>query len=171
VKGKNGAGMSNLSKHINRLVQMRCPEDDESGSPELINSVHFALPALPLSVNSLYEIWWSTRQVKLKVECLSWKTRAKEHMPLWKLQSADSLICVEAHFFYNFYYKNQSLRKVDTQNLMKLLIDAVAERYGFDDKRVKRTPVDSFNSKQERAIVTVSEYFIGDGEMEMKKGD
>jgi len=134
--------------------------DDGTATLAIANYVRFTLPALPLSVNSLYEIWWSTRQVKLKVDCLRWKTRAKEVMPPWSVQSPDSLICVDALFYYDFYYKNGNLRKVDTQNMMKLLIDAVAERYGFKDERVKKCPIDSRPSKQERAIVTVSEYYM-----------
>lgn len=145
--------------------------DDGTATLAIANHVRFTLPALPPSVNALYQIIYSERRVELKPEVRRWKTAAKERMPPWSLRSPDSLICIDAVFYYDFYHANGNLRDFDTHNLMKALIDAIAERYGFRDKRVKRAPCDSYHSKQERAIVTVSEYYLSDGELEMKKGD
>lgn len=136
-----------------------------------INSVRFVLPTMPVSVNSLYEVWWQTREVKKSRDYWRWATDAKGHMPPFKLRSADSFICVDVVFYYNFYTKEGKLRKYDTHNLMKALIDTIASRYGFRDERVKRCPTDSLPSKQERAIVTVSEYRLDGGELEIKKGE
>lgn len=36
----------------------------------------------------------------------------------------------------NWYFKNGAFKKLDLQNLEKILIDAIAEKYGFDDCRV-----------------------------------
>jgi hypothetical protein len=109
------------------------------------NLIHFTLPALPPSVNGIYQIIWSTRSVELKPECRQWKMKAKEHMPPWRLASESSLVRIDPVFYYNFHFKNGKLKPYDTQNLLKLLIDAIAERYGFKDERVKAGSWDSID--------------------------
>lgn len=149
--------------------EIRLSSGAKLGWGSATNFVRFTLPSMPVSVNQLYEIWWSTREVKKSRDYLRWQTKAKEHMPPWRLQSETSLICVDAVFYYEFYCDNGKLRKYDTHNLMKALIDTIANRYGFRDERVKKCPTDSLPSKQERAIVTVSEYYLSDGEMKMER--
>lgn len=141
-----------------------------------VNSITFTLLCLPPSVNSLYQVIWSQRRIELKPECRLWKSDAKQDMPYWKPQSPVSFICIQAIFYYDFYYKNGNLREFDTANLQKLLIDAIAEKYGFKDSRVKRCPTDSLPARKERTVVTVSEYFLNEciehnrGELTIPKG-
>lgn len=143
---------------IDYLWKHRNDEPSDTTRVQTVNSVSFCLPSMPISVNQLYEVWWQTREVKKTRDYRTWATEAKGHMPPFKLRSKTSLICVNAMFFYNFYRSNGGFRKFDTHNLMKALIDTIASRYGFDDERVKRCPIDSRHSKDEQAIVTVSEY-------------
>lgn len=127
------------------------------------NAVRFTLPSMPVSVNGIYQIIYSQRRVELKPEAWQWKRDAKEKMPPWKLQSNSSLICVDVMFFYEFYDSKGGLIEKDTHNYMKLLIDAIAERYGFRDSRVKKAPCDSLPSKTESVRVIVSEYSLDGG--------
>lgn len=121
------------------------------------NSITFTLPCLPPSINSLYQIIWSQRRIELKPECRLWKSDAKQDMPRWELSSASSLICIDVAFHHAFHHANARLKTKDVSNLLKLLIDAVAEKYGFDDARVKQGSWDSVDSKRDQVIVTVTE--------------
>lgn len=135
-----------------------------------VNSVRFTLPSMPVSVNSLYQIIYSQRRVELKPEARRWKTEAKGRMPQWE-HSHNALIQVDAIFEYPRFYKNGKPRIHDVSNLLKLLIDAIAEKYGFDDCFVWAGSWSSRDSKDERVIVTVSEYWLNDGELEIRKGE
>jgi hypothetical protein len=121
------------------------------------NTVTFTLPALPASVNNIYQIIWRQQKVELKPECRTWKSKAKEYVPVFKVAEG-SLIRVDVVYFYDFFYKNGKLREFDTHNLMKLLIDAVASRLGHSDKVMKSGSWDSVDDAKERAIVTLTEY-------------
>lgn len=122
------------------------------------NAVRFTLPSMPVSVNGIYQVLFKQHRVELKPEARRWKSEAKQHMPPWKPESGTSFICIDVVFYYNFYGKNGALVEKDTHNYMKLLQDAVAERYDFKDSRVKRCPIDSRHAKKESVVVIVSEY-------------
>lgn len=104
---------------------------------EVLESREFTIPFLPPSMNAVYEIIFAQRKVRMKPDVANWKTRAKEYIP--KLVPSDKapLFRIDATFYYDFYYQNGKMKKVDTQNLMKVLIDAIAEKNGFDDSYVK----------------------------------
>ncbi len=121
------------------------------------NRVRFVFPALPASVNGLYQIIWHKREVELKPECRQYKSRMKDYVPLFSVGD-DSLIQVDVVCHYNYWYKNGKLREFDTHNLIKLLIDTCAERLGMTDKRMKRGSWDSVDSTREQVEITLTEY-------------
>lgn len=121
----------------------------------------FVIPSLPPSVNALYQIIYSQRRVELKPECLRWKSNTKEHVPRFHPRQG-SLVAVDATFYYRFLYANGKPRVFDAANLLKLMIDCIAEKCGFNDCLVRYgswTSVDSVSEKVEvvlREVVNVN---------------
>lgn len=116
----------------------------------------FTIPSLPPSVNALYQIIYSQRRVELRPECSRWKSDAKGYMP--RFQPADkTLVAVDATFHYRFHYANGKPRIFDAPNLLKLLIDAIAERYGFNDCLVRYGSWTSVDSESEKVEVVLRE--------------
>lgn len=98
-------------------------------------TIEFTIPFLPPSVNALYDVIYWKRCVQLKPTVLAWKTKAKEIIPAWN--AGEGLVQVNITFNYPFYHANKTLRPVDTHNMVKPLIDAIAEKQGWNDKRAK----------------------------------
>jgi len=98
-------------------------------------SVSFKIPSLPTSMNKMYQINYNTRKIFMAPDVRLWKSKAKLFMPVWKVEE-DWLYNVSLKFIGNFLFKNGKVRKIDLQNLVKVVIDSTAERYGFDDSRV-----------------------------------
>lgn len=98
--------------------------------------VRFAIPFLPPSVNSLYGIQGGRKiRIFLKSEARQFKEKAKLFMPKKEIKENVKL-GLEFLIRGNWYFKNGAFKKLDLQNLEKILIDAIAEKYGFDDCRV-----------------------------------
>lgn len=132
---------------------------------ETKEGVNFVIPSLPPSVNSLYQIIFAQRRVEMKPDVRIWKTKAKEYIPRFGTSflfdpSADPgirdniILSIKCTFTYNWFYKNRRLKKFDTQNLLKVLCDAIAEKCGFDDSLIKSGSWDSVHS-EDREMVEV----------------
>lgn len=135
-----------------------------------VNSISFTLP-IPPSVNSLYQIIYSERRVELKPKCRRWKSEAKRQVPRFKVGDT-SFITVDVAFAYPYRYRNGNLRVYDASNLLKLLLDAVAEKIGVNDCRFKAGSWSSINSEAEEARVTLTEIATsssGDGTLTARK--
>lgn len=117
----------------------------------------FVIPCLPPSVNSLHQIIYSQRKVVLKPEILKWRSDIALFIPRIQLQ-ASSLVAVELSFHYPFNYANGRLRRFDTHNMVKVLLDVLSWKAGFDDSRVKEGRWSSVDSKDEKVEVRLSEY-------------
>lgn len=107
-------------------------------------SVEFVIPGFPASMNAVYNILFAQRRVELKPDVRRWKTTAKLFMPPlpegWGERGADGKAdCkygVKLEFYGLWLCKNGNVRRVDVSNLLKVTLDAIAERYGFDDARI-----------------------------------
>lgn len=121
-----------------------------------VNEVRFTLPSLPVSVNSLYQIIYSQRRVELKPECRLWKSEAKGHVPRFKVGSQSS-VSMDIVFYFPFHYRNGKPRIFDVANLLKLTIDTIAEKCGFNDYRVRLGSWASVDSGNEKVEVTLRE--------------
>jgi hypothetical protein len=125
--------------------------------------VKFTVPSLPPTVNSLYQIIYAQRRVELRPDCLRWKSDAKRsYIPRFQLREG-RLVAVEATFYYRFTYANRKPRVFDAANLLKLLLDAIAERCGFNDMFIRYGSWSSVDSTNERVEVVLREVVNGDG--------
>lgn len=116
----------------------------------------FTIPTLPPSANALHDIIYRERRVVLKPSVIKWKSDAKLFIPRITI-AADSLVEIQTTFYYRHYYANGSLRRFDTQNLLKCLIDTIANKIGFDDSRVKTGSWVSIDSRDEKVVVRLRE--------------
>lgn len=116
----------------------------------------FTIPTLPPSVNSLHNVIYSQRRVELKPEIRQWRSDAKVYIPRLELQ-ADSLLDVVLIFHYRQRCANGSLRRFDTHNVVKPLLDLIAEKAGFDDARIKSGSWASIDSPREQVEVCLRE--------------
>jgi len=94
----------------------------------------FLIPTVPISVNEIYQINHRQRRVYLHPKALLFKTQAKMFMPPkppWLKERTKLYLMII--IFNNLYFKNGNVRKYDLQNLEKILIDAISEKYGHDD--------------------------------------
>ena len=120
----------------------------------------FTIPlAPPLSMNSIYWIIYASKRVELKPEARLWKMNAKRAIPPIELSSATPRLRFSADFHAEWYYKNGSVRKLDLQNVLKLLIDAVCEKLGVGDEHIWEVgPFRKLHSVDAaRIVVTVEE--------------
>lgn len=117
----------------------------------------FTIPLLPPSVNSLHQVIYSQRRVELKPEIRQWKYRAKEYVPRCEWLSASSVIRVDVVVHYRMFTTAGKLKEYDTQNLLKPLIDLIAEKQGWNDKRAKAGSWDTVDSVEEKVEIRLRE--------------
>lgn len=119
--------------------------------------VSFIIPFLPVSCNSLYGIKAGRGGVKvfLKSEARTFKEKAKLFMPPRSLDSS-SLLSLEIFIKAAWFFKNGSVRKLDIQNLEKILIDAIAEKYDFEDQRIWMKLCEKQEGVEEQVLVKIS---------------
>lgn len=117
----------------------------------------FTIPSLPPSVNSLHQIIYSQRRVELKPEVRRWRSDAKQYVPRAQWLSELSVIRVDIIVYYRLLTAAGKLREFDTQNLLKPLIDLIAEKQGWNDKRAKAGSWDTMDDARERVEVQLTE--------------
>lgn len=117
----------------------------------------FTIPLLPPSVNSLHQVIWTQRRVELKPEIRQWKYRAKEYVPRVRWESESSVIRVDTIFHYRMFTSDGKMRIFDTQNILKPLIDLIAEKQGWNDKRAKAGSWETVDSVEEKVVVVLRE--------------
>lgn len=118
-------------------------------------SITFSIPLLPPSMNSLYNVLFSLRKVELKPDVRLFKTKAKEYVPQFQVNSGDKVkLSMIVHC--NCFYKNTNLKRFDVSNMVKVIQDLVCEKLGFDDAQVWETFARKVDSKEEeKAVVTL----------------
>lgn len=114
------------------------------------------IPFLPPSVNALYDVIWNQRRVEKKSSVRSFCYRAKEHIRIFRLRDG-ALVRMDLVFAYPFNHKNAKLRRKDSQNMIKIIADLVAEKGGWDDCRMKSGSWDSVDSEVESVTITLTE--------------
>ena len=102
---------------------------DEASSGSILRCF---IPLKPISMNSLYQVIFSQRRTQLKPEARFWKTQAKAHIPSVTIEPSIPL-SLSMDFHDDWYYLNGKIRRIDSPNLIKLTIDAIAEKLGIDD--------------------------------------
>jgi hypothetical protein len=107
-------------------------------------------------MNSLYQIVFSQRRVELRTDARQWKSNSKQYVPRFTPRQG-ALVAVDATFYYRFHYQNGKPRVFDAANLLKLLIDCVAEKCGFNDCLVRHGSWSSVDSIDEKVEVILRE--------------
>ena len=120
----------------------------------------FTIPVLPPSCNAIHQIIYSQRRVELKPEVRKWRSDASVFIPRLEFGEG-SLVHVDAVFYYRHLYGNGKLRKFDTHNLVKVLLDLIAWKGRFDDCRVKSGSWASVDSTEEKVEVVMREVVSG----------
>lgn len=103
--------------------------------------VTFTLPDLPPSTNELMtptrpNVHSNSQRWEIKPEWKQWRSSMLRYVKI--LDIADSsLVRVDLWFFYGFYYRDGSLKRMDTQNLLNFAINTIAQKQDWDDKVCK----------------------------------
>jgi hypothetical protein len=114
----------------------------------------FRIDGLPTSYNKAFQIIWGLKECHLSPEAHAYKNRVKMSVPA--TEEITGTLRIDIAYHYDFYYKNGKLKKIDTSNCDKLLIDAICERLGCDDSIIKERQVkDYHNDKEEYVIVKI----------------
>lgn len=112
------------------------------------DSLRIRLPFCPPSVNSAYNVLYSFRRVELKPESKLFKSKVKTYVPTFKVNEGDKLdFTIE--IASSWYYKNGNMRKKDVHNMVKILVDAICEGLGIDDKHIWNIMAFKTDSKDE----------------------
>lgn len=123
------------------------------------NSVSFSLPALPGSLNDLYEINRPDSGLprkRLRGEWALWVSRMTPLVPAFEI-APSSVLRVDRTYFLPWFYSNKRWRKVDVINMDALLFNLVTRKIGVDDSRVKCGWLDSHDSQNPRVEITMTE--------------
>lgn len=67
------------------------------------------------------------------------------------------MVVIDATFYYRFHYNNGKPRVFDAANLLKLLIDCIAEKCEFNDRAVRHGSWVSVDSADEKIEVVLRE--------------
>ena len=91
--------------------------------------VSYRLPSLPASMNQIYNIVFGKKLIYLKPEVRRYRSDMKMFVPMpsindWEYTELEFTVCAD------WFYKNGKLRKIDIQNLLKVLVDLIAEKQG-----------------------------------------
>lgn len=99
----------------------------------------FTLPHLPASMNQIYSIVpiWSARKisVQLKDDILYWKTQSKEYIPAVEVEAGRKL-WMSLALHGKWMTSKGTIRVIDLQNLLKVIIDTIADKLKFNDSRI-----------------------------------
>lgn len=73
--------------------------------------------------------------------------------------SPDSLIRADVTFHYRHYHRNGKLKRRDTHNGIKVILDLIAEKCGFDDSIIKSGSWASVDDDDEKVIVILTQVY------------
>lgn len=115
----------------------------------------FRLPSPPPSMNSLYSIHYAMRRIFMRPEVRTYKTTMKMYVPGFEVGDND-MVELEITVHRDWMCKNGKIKKVDIQNMQKVLVDLVCEKQGFDDKHVWRCVIEKVQDDK-RNFVEIKE--------------
>lgn len=105
----------------------------------------FRIEGLPPSYNKHFNINYNFKECYLSPEAHAFKNRVKINMPYSDLKEVP--LCIRISYTYNWFTKNRKLRKFDSSNCDKLLLDALAEGLGIDDSWFKERHMTDIHSE------------------------
>jgi len=92
------------------------------------------------------------KEVCLTPEAHHFKNQVKMSIPPCNFTSNDKF-SIEIEYHSNFTYANGKNKKIDLQNLDKLLIDAIFDRIGLDDSAIWEMKAWKVQSNQDKTVV------------------
>jgi Holliday junction resolvase RusA-like endonuclease len=122
-------------------------------STKLPPPLSFKLP-FPPSMNGLYGINFRTRSVYLTNDARYWKSKAKLLIPRFDCKP-DCKVYLNMDVRNEWYFKNGKQKKSDVQNLVKVVVDAVSEKCGFDDSQVWSFSCNKIQSNEQSVQITM----------------
>lgn len=140
---KEGEAMEKTKK---RVLKTRSNLLSPSSPPAL-----FEIPSLPPTMNKIYLFLAGQGRVVMRPEVMRWKTEAKLFIP--RIIVPSKKLSILMWFHSNWFYKNGNMKRADCPNLEKVLIDAVAERLGFDDSLFWHKESYKVQDQNEKAVV------------------
>lgn len=84
-------------------------------------------------MNSLYQIIYTQRRVILSPNAAIWKQRVKQLVPAFHIPPSSYLCLGPIDFYAKWLTQAKQPRRFDVHNCVKLLADALCERWGVDD--------------------------------------
>lgn len=129
------------------------------GSSSSLSRIEFVIPLLPPSMNRIYYPDKFSGEMKLTKEALTFKARVREYIPPMKPSglSQSGMLRFDGTFTYNFFFKNGKTRQVDTQNMLKIVIDTICQKIGIGDQFVKFGSWSSVHSEDRESVKVVLE--------------
>lgn len=122
--------------------------------PSPTQSKRWKVPILPPSMNRLYAINFRTRSVYMTPEARTFKTQFKMFITPFTVSSNDKLT-MSLDVYTDWFFKNGKQKRADIQNLIKVVLDAVSERLGFDDSQVWSFTASKIQSTENCCFVTL----------------
>jgi Holliday junction resolvase RusA-like endonuclease len=99
------------------------------------DQLSFRLPVPPPSMNSMYSVMFALRRIELKPEVRTYKTSMKMYVPKFAVKDGEKVaFVVKVH--RDWFCKNGAMKKLDCQNMQKVLVDLVSEKQGWSDEQV-----------------------------------
>ena len=86
-------------------------------------------------MNKLYAINYRTKQVYMTPEARQFKSQAKLFISPFLVAKEDKL-SMKLDINTDWYFKNGNPKRSDIQNLIKVVVDMLSERLGFDDSQI-----------------------------------
>jgi Holliday junction resolvase RusA-like endonuclease len=121
-------------------------------SPAL--SKTWKIPCLPVSMNKLYSINFVKRCVYMTSEARTFKNNTKLCIGNFSTTKSDKLtLSLDVHT--DWFFKNGNPKKSDIQNLIKVVVDAVSERLGFDDSQIWSFSANKIQSTDNYCTITL----------------
>lgn len=103
----------------------------------------FTIPMLPTSMNQIYVVipYWSQKRIEMRLrdDVLLWKNSAKDYIPPWDEdvpEEGNGTVWMSFSIYNQWLTKEGKFRKLDLQNLLKVMIDVIADKLGFNDSMV-----------------------------------
>lgn len=112
--------------------------------------LQFVLPTFPISFNQLYKIDHVRRLVTLSDAAALWKTRTIPFVKPCRWPAGWMLKLTLDFQSPNWLTKAKTMRRVDVQNLEKLVIDTMFAKWGWDDSwLVERVSRKSYGPREQ----------------------
>lgn len=120
--------------------------------------IEFRLPVVPPSMNSLYNVVFALKRVELKSDVRRYKSDMKVYVPPFEV-GKNQPVAMDIYVVQDWFFKNGNMKKQDIQNMVKVIVDLIAEKQGWDDSQVTSITAHKLQSDK-RQYVLVKEILL-----------